>query len=79
MGDRNRGLYEKFIVERTDGQSEPGRKHDECEYFVLDLTHDPFALPALMSYWAACEDEYPLLARDLTDKIEEMIHRFADD
>lgn len=36
--DKKRGLYSKFKVERTDGSSAPGEKHDACEYFVLDLT-----------------------------------------
>ena len=40
---RERGLYEKFAVERTDGKSKIGEKHEGCEYFVLDLTHDPHA------------------------------------
>ena len=34
MGDTARGLYDKFIVTRTDGTSEPGKKHDGCRYFV---------------------------------------------
>lgn len=66
MGDRSQGLYNKFRVERTDGSSEPGGKHHECEYFVLDVTHDPFAKAALKAYQEACRDEYPLLARDLS-------------
>ena len=40
MGDPTRGLYDKFYVKRTDGKSEPGQKHENCKYFVLDLTHD---------------------------------------
>jgi|CXWL01.1.fsa_nt_gi hypothetical protein len=65
MGDETRGLYDKFAVERTDGSSEPGGKHDGCRYYVLDLTHDPFARPALLAYAVACEADYPLLAADL--------------
>jgi hypothetical protein len=64
MGDRTRGLYEKFRVERTDGESAPGGKHEGCEYFVLDLTHDPHALPAILAYAKSCESEYPMLASD---------------
>lgn len=45
--ERTTGLYRKFIVTRTDGKSAPGQKHDGCDYFVLDLTHDPHAAPAL--------------------------------
>ena len=45
-----KGLYAKFVIERTDGRSAPGEKHDGCEYFVLDLTHDPHAIPAIKAY-----------------------------
>lgn len=69
MGDKTRGLYGKFTVTRNDGTSEPGGKHEGCDYFVLDLTHDPFALPALKTYMLACMKDYPLLAGDLYDKI----------
>lgn len=65
MGDRDAGLYAKYRVERTDGSSTPGGKHELCEYFVLDVTHDPFALAALDAYIDACGAEYPNLADDL--------------
>lgn len=64
------GLYDKFNVTRTDGKSAPGQKHDGCEYFVLDLTHDPYARAAILAYACACEDHYPLLARDLRLKAD---------
>lgn len=41
--DKERGLYNKFVVLRTDGRSDPGEKHYRCDYFVLDITHDPHA------------------------------------
>lgn len=69
MGDTTQGLYKKFVVDRYDGSGEPGGKHAGCEYFVLDLTHDPFAWPALAAYAEACEAEYPLLAADLQKKL----------
>jgi len=65
MGDKTRGLYEKFTVIRNDGSSEPGGKHHGCEYFVLDLTHDKHAGAALLAYAHSCAAEYPLLASDL--------------
>ena len=65
MGDKTRGLYGKFRIERTDGKDAPGGKHDGCEYFVLDLTHDPHAIKALAAYEQSCRSEYPLLANDL--------------
>ncbi len=66
MGDPTRGLYTKFLTERTDGESAPGGTHEGCQYFVLDMDHDPYALPALQAYAAACASAYPLLARDLS-------------
>lgn len=72
MGDPNRGLYRKFHIERADGQSALGQKHADCDYFVLDLDHDDFALPALEAYEKACRDRYPLLATDLRTKILKM-------
>lgn len=65
MGNKMRGLYEKFTVTRTDGGSDPGGKHHGCEYFVLDLMHDKYAAAALEAYMWACKEEYPSLASDL--------------
>jgi len=65
MSDKTRGVYEKFRVERTDGKSAPGEKHHGCAYFVLDLKHDEFALPALAVYAKACRAKHPELAADL--------------
>lgn len=65
MIDKTRGLYHKFNVVRTDGQSGVGKKHDGCYYFVLDCTHDKFAGAALRAYAEACKQEYPRLAADL--------------
>lgn len=65
MGDPTRGLYNKFVVRRTDGTDDIGGKHYGCEYFVLDRTHDKFAAAALRAYADACESEYPLLAADI--------------
>lgn len=62
-----RGLYRKFNVSRTDGSSESGGKHDGCNYFVLDVTHDKYAGAALRAYADSCVAEYPLLAADLHD------------
>jgi hypothetical protein len=62
---REAGLYNKFHVERMDGQSVPGEKHDGCEYFVLDITHDPHAKAALLAYAESCKTDCPLLSHDL--------------
>lgn len=72
MGDKTKGLYGKFVVRRTDGSDQPGEKHDGCEYFVLDLTHDKHAYMALRAYANSCDEEYPLLASDLRIRAIEM-------
>lgn len=65
MGDKSRGIYQKFHVERTDGKSAPGEKHHGCRYFVLDVDHDPHAAAALEAYARSCGREYPKLAEDV--------------
>jgi hypothetical protein len=67
MGDKNRGIYEKYKVERTDGKSAPGQKHENCRYFVIDLDHDKYAYQAIRAYAIACNSEYPKLSKDLED------------
>lgn len=61
----DQGLYRKFDVRRTDGSDATGEKHDGCEYFVLDLTHDPHAIPALCAYAQACASTHPRLSADI--------------
>jgi hypothetical protein len=65
MSEPDRGLYEKYIVRRSDGADSPGGRHDGCRYFVLDLDCDPYALPAIVAYFVACQATHPLLALDL--------------
>jgi hypothetical protein len=79
MDKTKMGLYGKFRVERTDGKSAPGEKHEGCRYFVLDLDHDPFALPALRAYERACAARYPALSQDLTLEIARMAMDFGGD
>lgn len=59
------GVYRKFNVSRTDGRDLPGGDRHGAEYFVLDVTHDKFAKPALAAYAAACRNDYPALADDM--------------
>ena len=68
---RNLGIYGKFSVARTDRRDALGEKHYGCEYFVLDLTHDPFAKPAIEAYAEACREEYPVLSKDLIEKAKQ--------
>ena len=75
MGDPKRGLYNKFIVQREDRRDDIGEKHYGCEYFVLDLDHDKYAVPALRAYAEHCEAEYPALAADLHAKADEIAAR----
>jgi hypothetical protein len=51
----------RYRVERADGRDGPGHKHQGCEYFVLDLTHDPVGRAAALTY-AAATDETELAA-----------------
>jgi len=61
-----KGIYNKFTVVRVDGQDMlDDDKHYQCDYFVLDLTHDRHALPALHAYAKSVMDEKPELAIDL--------------
>lgn len=73
--DKKRGLYGKYIIERADGSSAPGEKHDGCMYYVLDLVHDRHALAALRAYIESCQAEYPQLAADLRHEVGAMILR----
>ena len=67
--DKERGLYHKYNVTRTDGHDRyPGDKHYGCEYFVLDLTHDKHARAALLAYADSCCAEFPRLSEDLLFK-----------
>lgn len=59
------GLDDRYLVTRVDGRSEKGKKHHGCQYFVLDLTHDRYAMSAIEQYGMACMNEYPMLATDL--------------
>lgn len=73
MTDKKKGLIGKFIVKRVDGQHRKGKKHERCWYFVLDLTHDPLAYPAVAAYerWAR-KAGYVALADDLLRKLFQM-------
>ena len=64
------GIFRKFSVSRTDGADQkPGDKHFNCVYFVLDISHDKFAGPALKAYAEACRKELPELSADLVDLV----------
>lgn len=69
MSSQPKGLYTKFTVYRNDGRDLPGNDRQGAEYFVLDLTYDPFARLAIQTYANACEARYPELAQQLREKI----------
>ena len=73
VDDTDQGFYEKFEVNREDGRSAEGEKHEDCEYFVLDLDHDPHAIPALRAYAESCSASHPKLASDLFQKIRDIL------
>jgi len=75
MDKHTQGLLSRFAITRTDGSSAPGGKHEHCEYFVLDLHHDPYAYEALRRYAQVCRREYPKLSDDLVTKLIEIQHR----
>jgi hypothetical protein len=64
------GLFRKFEVLRVDGSDQPGGKHHGCEYFVLDVDHDPHAGAALAAYADACKDTHPVLSAELAARFQ---------
>lgn len=80
MGDKSRGLFGKFYISRQDGSSMPGGKHDGCDYFVLDVTHDPLAIAPLRKYAEDARREgYVLLADDLDAMIDRCAAKETND
>jgi len=65
--DEKRGVYRKYEVKRLNDME---GKHDHCQFFVLDLDHDEYAVPALKAYAKACADKYPALSNGLTEWVE---------
>lgn len=63
------GLHQKYEVRRKDGKDAAGEKHAGCEYFVLDVTHDPHSQEALKAYALACAESNPFLAIDIVEKL----------
>ena len=68
--EKSPGLYRKFNVYRTDGSSDLHGKHHDCEYLVLDWTHDPYTLPAADAYATACAGKFPELAADIHKRLD---------
>lgn len=65
-------IHHKFDVRRVDGNDGPGSKHDGCDYFVLDLSHDVFAADAMRAYAEAAHATHPTLAAAVRQRVIEM-------
>lgn len=61
MPEQSKGLYNKYKVERIDGK--PGREN--CQYFVVDVCHDPYGPAAVRAYIDALPDDFAQLKADL--------------
>lgn len=68
LKNTEQGIFRKFAVRRVDGSDAPGGKHDGCEYFVLDMTHDKHAPAALLVYADSCRTTHPRLSEDLISR-----------
>lgn len=70
MGDKTKGWIRKYIVRRSDDTDQPGGKHDGCDLFVMDLTHDPLAIIPMLEYaYNANIAGYKPLAREIVQKV----------
>ena len=79
LPDKERGLYPKYRLARTDGSTNKGQKHEKCQFFVLDITHDPHAIPAIFSYATSAKaDGYDKLADDLYSQIQPYIKKLNE-
>lgn len=67
--EAQQGLFEKFHVERIDGQPEK----EGAKYFTLDYHNDPHARVALQAYADSARRDNPALAADLDDELIEYI------
>ena len=61
-GDRERGLYAKYVVFRNRGFRNE-RVTEPC--FVLKYSSDPHAVAALQAYAESCAGDFPELSKDL--------------
>lgn len=64
------GLFQKFDVRRTDGSDSISGKHQGCEYFIIDISHDQHAKAALLAYAESCKETHPQLSKDMINRYE---------
>lgn len=75
--DKQTGLYSKYLVDRL---NDPDGKHNACDFFVLDLKHDPIARGAALAYAEVARVMgYEQLANDLALQVARNIPRGTDD
>jgi hypothetical protein len=77
--DAERGLYAKYrayelLYEDPPGNPPTGQQEVTDPFFLLKFK-DPHARRALLVYALSCEEQYPLLARDLRQKLSEVMER----
>lgn len=72
----DRGLYPKYHVAKV---ADPAHTHDDCFYFVLDLTHDEGGREAALRYADYIEPANPALAIDLRRAVHEAREAAQDD
>lgn len=68
--DKQQGLYQKYMVSRSDGTPVP----PEAKYFVLryDRPSDIASRAALRAYSGAISRDFPELAKDLRTLLAEL-------
>lgn len=69
-GDRERGLYGKYIAYRVAPFAGRADALVREPFFLLKYTTDPHARVALAAYADSCEADYPVLAADLRKQLE---------
>ena len=67
-GKPGKGLFDKYIVSRTDG----GPIDDDADYFVLRLDTDENARTAAMFYANSVREMSPALGNELIDRVESL-------
>jgi Ni,Fe-hydrogenase III component G len=63
--EKNKGLYQKYLVSRADGT-----QRDDAKYFVLRYDECPKARMALRLYATLQEKDYPQLAVDVKAELD---------
>lgn len=65
------GVFKKYSVVRL---ADRAGKHVGCDFFVLDVTHDPHAVSALLAYAESVANDNPDLAKELRARLGLVTH-----